>query len=567
MTGINRLANVLLAVACVACGAPFQAPDLILYNAKVYTVDSLIPLAEAVAVTGESIAFVGSSAEARALAGRATRALDLGGRLVLPGFVDTHLHPVSGGIELGECNLNDVATLDELRRVVSACGSANPAAPWVRGGGFQLPLFPNGNPSRALLDSLVPDRPAFLSSADGHSGWVNSRALQLANVTRATVDPPNGRIERDRTGEPSGTLRESAQRLVSRLLPAYTDADYLAGLERAMRMAGRYGITTWHEASAGEGAVRAYRAADSLGRLTVNTIVGLTVDVERGPEQVARLDSLRQRYQSPNVRVASAKIFADGVIEGHTGALLAPYLDRPGNRGELNLTLDRMGALVRALDSAGFKVHVHAIGDRAIRVTLDAFEAQRARDSGAGPRHLIAHIQLFDPADVPRFAQLGVVASFQPLWAYRDSYMRDLTEPRLGPARSRWLYPIQSMVKTGAIVAGGSDWSVSSMNPLEAIQVAVTRQSPSDSADTPFYPEERVDVAAMIRAYTIGGAMASDNEATSGSIAKGKAADLVVLADDILTIAPHRIGHTRVLLTMVGGREVFRDSVALPIAR
>jgi hypothetical protein len=555
--------------AVLACGVASEQepPDLVLYNASLYTLDSLVPIAQAVAITGDRITFVGSSARARARSGSRTRELDLGGRLVLPGFIDTHVHPVSGGIELGECNLNEVPSLDELRRVVTECGRANPSAPWVRGGGFQLPLFPNGNPSRQLLDSLIPDRPAFLSSADGHSGWVNSRALELAGVTQATHDPVNGRIERDRTGAPSGALRESAQRLVSRLLPAYTDADYLAGLERAMRMANRFGITAWHEASAGEGAVRAYHAADSLGRLTVRSVVGLTVNVEQGAEQVARLDSLRRRYQTPNVRLASAKIFVDGVIEAHTGALLAPYLDRPNDRGELNVQPERLNALVHALDSAGFKVHVHAIGDRAIRVTLDAFEQQRARDGGVGPRHIMAHIQLFDPADVPRFAHLGVVASFQPLWAYRDSYMRDLTEPRLGPARSRWLYPIASVAKSGALLAAGSDWSVSSMNPLEAIEVALTRRGPEDSTSAPLYPEEATDLATMVRAYTLGGAVTGDDESRTGSIVVGKLADLIVLSDNLFTIPPERIASAKVLLTFMGGREVYRDSTAFPARR
>jgi predicted amidohydrolase YtcJ len=535
-------------------------PDLILHNAIVYTVDSLQPSAEAIAIKDGRISFVGSSSEALKLAGSATTLIDAEGRLVLPGFIDTHVHPVTSGVELGECNLNEADGREAVVRMVAECATRDPSAPWVRGGGFQLPHFPQGNPSRLLLDSLVPDRPAILTSADGHNAWVNTRALALAGVTRETPDPPNGRIERDAAGNPSGTLRETAARLVSSHLPPHSDDDYAAGLDRAMRLAGRFGITTWHEANAGEAIARAYHHADSLGRLSVRTVVALGVSTDHGTEQIARLDSLRRRYTSPNVAIASAKIFADGVIEGHTGALLAPYLDRPGDTGFLNLPAERMDSLVHALDSAGFKVHVHAIGDRAIRVALDAFEKQRAIDNGAGPRHIIAHVQLFDTTDIPRFARNGVVASFQPLWAQRDSYMRDLTEPRLGPARSRWLYPIATMVRTGAIVAAGSDWSVSSLNPLEAIQVAMTRQTPGDTSDPVFLPEERIDLATAIRAYTLNGARASDDDQNIGTISRGKSADVIVLSDDLFTLPSNRISTARVLMTLLKGREVYRDS-------
>jgi predicted amidohydrolase YtcJ len=317
-----------------------------------------------------------------------------------------------------------------------------------------------------------------------------------------------------------------------------------------------------HEASADEGTLRAYARADSSGSLTARMVVSLLVDTKRGVEQVPGLVALRDRYARGLVRPVAAKIFADGVIEGQTAALLAPYLDRPGYRGELNLSPPRLDSLVHALDSAGFKVHVHAIGDRAIRVSLDAFEKQRTRDGGAGPRHIIAHLQLFDTADVARFARLGAVASFQPLWAYRDAYIRDLTEPRLGPERSRHMYPIASLMRSGAMVAAGSDWSVSSLNPLEAMEVAVTRRALGDSTGPSWLPEERVSLADIVKAYTLGGAVASDQESIFGSIAVGKAADLVVLSTDIFAMPPHRIHEAKVLLTLLQGREVYRDSVA-----
>lgn len=548
------------ALLFTACSRePRNPADLVLQGGLVYTVDSLRPRAEAIAVADGRIVYVGTNDSAQAFIGRATQVIDVKGRMVLPGFHDTHVHPVSGGLELGDCDLNPALTEADVRRIVAACAAREPKGAWVRGGGWALPIFPNGA-SRYLLDSLVPDRPALLSSADGHSGWANSRALAIGGVTRATRDPVNGRIERDAAGEPTGTLRESAQRLVDRQMPRRSSAEYLAGLERGLAMAARLGITTLHEASASEPIALAYAEADSLGRLTARVVVNLRVDLAAPvEEEVARLSALRARTARGLVRPAAAKIFMDGVIEAQTAALLAPYLDRPGYRGDVNVAPAKFNEFVRQLDSAGFKVHVHAIGDRAIRVAFDGFGQQFARDKGAGPRHIIAHIQLFDPADIPRFAALGVVASFQPLWAYADSYITDLTEPKLGPARSRYLYPIASVVRTGAIVAAGSDWSVSSMNPLEAIQVAVTRRGLDDSTGKAWIPEELVDLATMLRAYTLGGAIASEHDSLTGTLSVGKAADLIVVSEDLFALPAHRIGKARVLLTLVGGRETYRD--------
>ncbi len=534
---------------------------MVLRHTLVYTVDSANPRAQAIAITNGRISYVGSDDSVAAFIGRRTEVLDLAGRMVLPGFHDTHVHPVTGGMELGECNLNPAASLDDVRRIVRECASRGAAGEWVRGGGFQLPIFPGGNPTRQLLDSLVPDRPAYLSSADGHSAWVNSRALALARLTRASRDPANGRIERGADGEPAGTLRESAMGLVSSKLPARTADDYLAGLERGLAMAAQFGITTLHEASATEPIALAYAQADSLGRLTARSILSLLVNTRADADsEIARLTALRERTTRGKVQPVAAKIFMDGVIEAGTAALLAPYTDRAGYRGELNLPAAKFNTLLQKLDSAGFKVHVHAIGDRAIRVALDGFALQHAKDSGSGPKHIIAHIQLFDAADMPRFAALGVVASFQPLWAYADTYITDLTEPRLGRERSRNMYPIARVVHSGALMAAGSDWSVSSMNPLEAMQVAVTRLGLTDSTGKAWLPDERVDLATMIRAYTLGGAIASEHESLTGTLTVGKAADVIVVSEDLFALPLHRIAKARVLLTLLDGRAVYRDS-------
>jgi len=549
----------LTAAVLAGCDAGEAPADLVFRGGTIWTADSDAPSAEAVAVRDGRIVYVGAAAGAEALVGEGTEVVDIGGGMLIPGFHDTHVHPVSGGIELNECDLNAAQTRAEVAEIVAGCAARDPDAPWVRGGGFQLPIFPDGAPTRELLDSLVPDRPAFLSSADGHSAWVNTRALQLAGVTAGTADPPpDGIIVRDAAGGPQGTLRESAMDLVGRHVPAHTSDQVLAGLERGLAMASSLGITTLHEASAGEAYAEAWARAEREGKLHARAIVSLTVDTDRGVDQVPELVARRDRHMGSLARPVAAKIFVDGVIEGQTAALLEPYTDRPAWRGELNLHPDTLKALVAALDDAGFKVHIHAIGDRAIRASLDAFEAQHLRDAGAGPRHIMSHIQLFDPADVPRFAALGVAASFQPLWFYADEYITDLTEPRVGPERSRWLYPARSVLESGALVAAGSDWSVSSMDPLRGIEVAVTRRSPDLDEGPAWIPEEVLTVEEMLRAYTINGAAAGDMDRETGSIAVGKQADLALLDTDLLVAPPERISDARVRMTVFQGRLVYR---------
>jgi len=560
-TGQRRVA-VVLALATgawpAACSGPEPA-DLVLWGGIVRTMDEAISTASAVAVRDGRIIYVGDDAGASGLVGGDTEVVELAGRMVLPGFHDTHVHPASGGIELGDCDLNPADTRADVLRIVGECAARAPEGAWVRGGGWQLPLFPDGAPSKELLDSLVPDRPAYLTSADAHSAWVNSLALETAAVTATTPDPPpDGIVVRATDGSPQGTLRESAMGLVGRHVPAHTAAEVGAGLERGLAMAAEFGITTVHEASADESFLRAYAEVERAGSLTARAIVSLRVDPSRGTEQVSELVALRDGYGSELVRPVAAKVFLDGVIEGGTAALLEPYVDRPGWRGEINVPANMLPALVAALDSAGFKVHIHAIGDRAIRAALDAIEERRARDGGAGPRHILAHIQLFDPADVPRFAELGVVASFQPLWAYEDSYIRDLTEPRLGPARSRWLYPIRSLVESGAVVAAGSDWSVTSMNPLLAMETAIRRVNPRLDEGEAWLPEERVTLDQIVRAYTVGGALAADMETETGTVSVGKLGDLVVLERDLYAIDPTEISDVRVDVTVLEGRVVYR---------
>jgi hypothetical protein len=555
----------ILALWLAAALAPPPPADLLLTGGAVYTMDAARSWAEAVAVREGRIVYVGNDLGARAYLGPKTRVVALGGRMVLPSFQDAHIHPVSGGVELGQCNINDLATKDAILEKVRAC-AATEKKTWIVGGGWPLPAFPDANPRKEMLDAVVPDRPVVLSAADGHSSWVNSKALELAGITAATPDPVNGRIERDASGAPSGTLREAAQRLVDKLVPEPTAEEHLAGLRRAITLLNGYGITGVYEANAGGGpkgtsvTLATYREAERQGLLSLRVRVSLGTDATRGPEQVDDLVRLREQFTSARVRPVAAKIFADGVIEARTAAMLESYDDRPGQRGEPRLGDAALRALVGRLVEKDFAVHVHAIGDRAVRMTLDAFEEVRKASADRGLRHQIAHLQVIEPEDVPRFRDLSVIANFEPLWAYADAYVRDLTWPALGSARSKRMYPIADLARSGAALSFGSDWSVSSPNPLEGIQVAITRQALEAKERTePLLPEQAIDLPTALAAYTIGAAYANGFDRETGSLEVGKAADLLVVSENLFKLDAHEIAKARVLLTLLEGQAVYRD--------
>jgi predicted amidohydrolase YtcJ len=537
--------------------APNPPAELLLTGAAVYTMDPARSWAEAVAVREGRIVFVGTARDAQAWRGPRTRVVDLPGRMVLPGFHDAHVHPVTGGVELAQCNLNDLPTAEAVIDKVRQCAAGRGPDEWVVGGGYGLPVFPGGLARKEDLDAVTGGRPAYLSSADGHSVWVNSKALAIAGVDASTRDPENGRIERNDKGEPVGTLRESATSLMSRHVPRPSPALRREGLRQAIARLNRAGVTAVQEADASRDLLETYRDAERSRTLTVRATAALATDGRRGPEQVDDLVRLRTEFTSARVRPVAAKIFADGVIEGRTAAMIEPYLDRPGFRGEPNLSRDRLTALVRRLAAAGFNVHVHAIGDRAIRETLDAMEAARPEASGRDLRFQIAHLQLVRPEDVPRFRRLGVIANFQPLWAYADSYMKDLTWPALRRELWAYMYPMRSLVRSGAVVAFGSDWSVSSLVPLEGIQVAITRQSPDEEPSDVMQPDEVIDLPQALAAYTIGAAYAMGLDRETGSIEVGKRADLVVLDKNVFEVPVRQLGKTRVLMTLLDGKPVY----------
>ena len=536
--------------------------DLLIVGAPVYTADPARPWADAVAVRAGRVAAAGPERDLADLRGPSTRVLRLDGGLVLPGFQDAHVHTAAGGLELAQCDLHEVEPA-AYAATVARYAADHPGDPWVLGGGWVMDTFGTGGPHRSALDAVVADRPVLLESTDGHSAWVNGLALELAGITRATPDPPRGRIERDASGEPTGALHEAAKALVGDLAPEPGQAEWEAAIERGQAHLHRLGITAWQDAAVEPDMLAAYRAVAERGRLTGRAVAALRWEVEAGGAQLADLVERRRTGTVGRLRASAVKIFSDGVFENRTAAMLEPYLDadgRPtGNLGIGMLAADELARVVTALDAEAFDVHVHAIGDRAVRDTLDAFQAAAAANGRRDARHQIAHLQFVHPDDRPRFRRLGVVANAQPFWSCLDGYMRELTLPFLEPERAGWQYPWASLRRAGAVLAFGSDWTVSTANPLREIEVAVRRVDPGDPDGEPFLPDERVDLPAALDAFTSGSAYALRLEAETGSVTPGKLADLAVLDRDPFDPAAGPIAGARVLATLVEGEPVHAD--------
>lgn len=561
-----------LALACGSSGAKSPATDapadiVIFGDVRTMVPDS--PRADAIAVRDGVIIYVGDASGARALVGKDTRVVDAAGRTVLPGFQDAHVHAVTGDISLGECVLNEERTQEAILEKIRLCAEEKPDAPWIVGRGWELPIFPDANPSKALLDAVIPDRPAYFRGADGHSGWANSKALEIAGITKDTKDPATGRIERDADGNPSGTLREDAMSLIESKRPPRTKEDYIAGLRRGMAMANRLGITSLYDASASPDVLAAYTYLRDQGELTLRVRVAQDIDYDRGAGQI---DAIAKRADDASKGLVSAhaiKIYVDGVIEAKTAAMLEPYTGTK-TRGVMNLPIDRLDEIVVAADARGLDIHMHAIGDHAIRAGLDAIAAAIEKNGPRDRRPTIAHLQVIDPADIPRFKKLGVAANFQPLWAQNDDYIIDLTIPFLGPERSRWLYPIASVMATGASVVLGSDWIVSSMDPLEGIEVGVTRRGIGDERE-PLVAQESVPAEKLVHAYTAAVAPLLRLENTSGQLRVGLRGDVIVLTGDVFAAKPREIHDLDVEMTLFDGKVVYqapapRDKTPTPVS-
>ncbi|MGW5421684.1 amidohydrolase [Streptomyces sp. NPDC003943] len=537
--------------------------DLVFTGGPVFTGDPARTRATSLAVTGERITAVGHD-EVRELIGPSTEVVDLAGRLLIPGFQDSHIHAVYGGVELAECDLSGTTGVDDYRRIIAGFAAAHPDHEWITGGGWSMESFEGGLPTRQLLDELVADRPVCLVNRDHHGSWVNSRALEIAGITADTPDPADGRIERDADGNPTGVLQEGAAALVSRHVPAGTRADRVAGLLRAQALLHSLGVTGWQDALLGEFSGKpdpsdAYMAAAADGTLTARVTGALWWDRARGAEQIPELVALRKELSLGRFRAGSVKIMQDGIAENFTAAMTSPYLDGCGcataNTGLSFVDPVALRDHVTALDALDFQVHFHALGDRAVREALDAIEAAIAANGRRGNRHHLAHLQVVHPDDLARFARLGALANIQPLWAAHEPQMDELTIPFLGPERAAWQYPFGDLVRAGATLVAGSDWPVSSPDPLAGIHVAVNRAEPGATDGRVFLAEQRLDLPTALAAYTAGSAHVNGHD-DAGSLRPGHLADLVVLDRDILTAPREEIAEARVEQTFVGGTRV-----------
>lgn len=533
--------------------------DFVLTGGSIFTADAALTVAEAVAVHDGRIAWVGPAAQAAAQIGPGTRVLELEGRTVLPGFQDAHCHPAEGGVESRRCTLNDAYSREACLETIAHYAAEHPELEWVVGSGWSIDSFERGTPSRADLDAILPDRPAYFDNRDGHGAWVNSRALARAGITGETPDPSGGRIERDASGEAQGTLHEKAMELVSDLLPPTTQDEWETGILRAQAAFHALGITAWQDARIdGPVPLSAYRAVAERGELTMRVEGNLLWDRARSEEQVEELVELRAAGSLGRLRVRGAKIFADGVLENFTGALLEPYVDTD-NYGISMLDADELERAVVLLDARDFQVHVHTIGDRAVRDALDAIEAAERANGRRDTRHHLAHLQLVHPDDLPRFAELGVIANVSPYWACRSGYVDELTEPFIGPERSARMYPFRSLLRAGARLAFGSDWTVSTADPLQQLEVAVTRIAPDTRDLEPLLPHEAIDLPTALATFTAGSAYANFLEGETGTVEPAKLADLAVLDRDVLDPGSGPIGDARVLLTLVEGEAVYAE--------
>jgi predicted amidohydrolase YtcJ len=527
--------------------------------------------ATAVAVADGMIVAVGTATGGAFadLTGPRTERVDLSGCALLPGFQDAHAHPAFAGVTMVGCNLIGTATLDEAIGRIQAYAAAHPYKEWISGSGWRMEWFERGTPSRQLLDKLTGGRPAFLLNRDGHGGWANTRALEFAGFDSRTPDPADGRFERDEDGGLQGTVHEGAADLVGAFVPKPSFDERLAGLLLAQRHLHQRGITGWQDAIVGpylgsQDPLPVYLAAAESGQLTARVQGALWWERSRGADQIDEILGRREAGQAGRFSANTVKIMQDGVAENFTAGMLEPYLDACGcqtsSRGLSHVDPDELRAHVTALDTLGFQLHFHAIGDRAVRECLDAVAAARTANGSNDLRHHIAHLQVIHPDDVPRFAPLGVTATMQALWAAHEPQLDELTIPFLGPRRAARQYVFGDLLRSGARLAAGSDWAVTSANPLRAIHVAVNRSLPAatGAAAEPLLPEQALSLPEAIAAYTIGSAFVNHLDDVTGSVAAGKLADLIVLDRDPFARPAAEIAHTKVLATYVQGEAVYR---------
>ena len=543
-----------------------QFADVLVVNAHVYTVNAAQPWAEAIAIRTGKIVTVGSADDLEKLHGPATKVIDAGGRLVLPGFTDSHIHFLEGSVTLLRVHLDDAKTIPEIQKLVKEFADKHPDYPWILGRGWTYPTFgETALPDKKYLDEVVRNRPVYLTAFDGHTAWANSKALALAGITKQTPDPPNGKFVRDANGEPTGAIKEDADSAFQRVVPIPTREERLDAVRAGMREANRVGLVRVHcaanvgLASSDFENLELYDELHRKSELSVRMYVAFEMDPPGITAKKSQLiEQARKKYHDEWVSAGAIKFFLDGVVESHTAAMLTPYSDDPTQIGTLFWDPSKYKKTVQQLDHDGFQIFTHAIGDKAVRTALDAYEnAAHTNHTQGRPR--IEHIETISAQDIPRFGKLGVIASFQPLHAYPDDDTLKIWARNAGPERAQRAWVWHSIESTGGHLAFGSDWPVVTLNPWYGVQNALTRQTREGDPPGGFVPHERISLEDAIKGYTLGAAYAGRREKTEGSIEPGKVADLIVLSQDLFKIEPSQIANTEVLLTMVGGKVVYQS--------
>ncbi|GAC1626343.1 MAG: amidohydrolase [Candidatus Acidiferrum sp.] len=555
----------LLIAAASAANKPHAAKsepaDLLIIHARIYTVNPRQPWAQAVAIRHGKIIAIGSDQELVPLRAAGTKIVDAAGKLLLPGFTDSHIHFLDGSLSLGRVNLEGAKDTADIQVRLRSYAAKHPGQDWILGRGWNYAMFgSDALPHKKYLDELFPDRPVFLEGYDGHTYWANSKALALAGITKETPDPANGAIVRDaKSGEATGALKEAAEALVSKVVPKPTRAEKLDALRAGIKWANQNGLTRVHSAGQDFEELDLFDELRRHGDMTVRFYIAYFLDPpELRASDLDAIETARAKYHDDWIDTNVVKMMVDGVVESHTAAMLEPYSDDPSVKGKLFWEPEKYKAAVVELDKRGFQLFTHAIGDYAVRTALDAYENAEIANHTLDRRPRIEHIETIAPADVPRFGKLGVIASMQPLHSYPDADTLDVWAKNAGQDRASRAWAWKSISNAGGRLAFGSDWPVVTLNPWQGLQTAVTRQTEEGKPEAGFLPEQRLTVAQAVDAYTMGAAFAGRLEKTEGSVEVGKVADLILVSENIFEIDPHNISRTKVLMTIVGGRVAYR---------
>ncbi len=568
-----RLALIPILLACFLNSNYAQTPkaeiaDLVLINGRIWTGADSTSMVEAVAVSGDQIIRVGTTAEIRQTIDQRTQVIDLGGRLASAGFNDAHIHFLGGAMGLSEVDLTNAKSVAEMIERIAAFAKQHPDRQWITGRGWEYTPFPGGLPTKTYLDAIIKDRPVFLRAYDGHSGWANSKALELAGINSQTKFTGYGEIVRDASGEPTGALKEGAQSLIARLLPQPTREQKLDALRQGLKLAASLGITSLQNASGSPEEFSLYEELEKSGELTVRFSLAFSVGERTTAEQIKSFIELKNQYDlNPKLRAASVKFVLDGVIESHTAAMIDRYADLPQSSGipfgETTMPPDIFRELVLKFDKAGFQIYTHAIGDRAVREALNAYQTALDINKRTFNRHRIEHIEVISPDDIPRFAKLNVLASMEPIHA--DPGTAEVWSKAVGAERVPYAFAWQSLLKSGARLVFSSDWPAAiSIDPIRGLHSAVNRRTIDGQPPKGWIPQQRISMADALRAYTFGGAFSSFEEGIKGRIAPGMLADIVIFSQDLFKTDPIQIHQTRVVMTVFNGKVIYRDSKLFP---